>query len=139
MNFSSYIEDQYADELQLEKIPENKPVEAKVIPFNSELVELNEETKKDFYDFDIDKSFTGTFNGPGQTFIYNKQPVKTWSFTDRNGLPWLIPQWEILNQPQSNFLGFNKEEPGKFIYLITYLGKDDGKHNIAIYKKPVHN
>lgn len=143
MDFSSYIEDKYSEELQLEKKPaENNTAEQP--PQEQAPIELNDETKKDFYDFDIDKNFIGTFHGPGRDYVYRNAAapgkdftIATWLFKDRNALPWLLPQWDVLNAPQNDFKGFPSEEPDKYIYNIAYLGKDEGKHNIAIFKKPV--
>lgn len=151
MNFSSYIEDKYSEELQLPKKDIEKtdivpaPIEQQDIVVHNEnnpIIDLSEEiNKRDFYDFDIDKNFIGNFIGPGATYQWideNKKPwiIKTWAFRDRNGLPWVIPQWDILNIPQGDFKGFAAEEPGKYLYQITYLEKDnEGKHNIAIFKK----
>jgi hypothetical protein len=148
MDFSDYIENKYADKLELSEtnagssipaVEKNTPEPAKVDP---EIIELNETTKKDFFDFDVEKTFIGIFNGPGAVYQYNGQnpfKINTWSFTDHNNLNWVIPAWAVLNVPQDNFMGFANEEPGKNKYQITYLGNDGGKHDIAIFKKPIHN
>lgn len=127
-DLSPYLEDEFNESMR--QGPKPSP----------DTIELTEEEKnRVFFDFTKFPEFIGAFEGPGQTYTWKNAEIKTWSFKDSNGLPWLIPQWNTMNEAQGNFKGFAEEKPGEYIYCIKYKGKTQengfNRHNVAIFRK----
>ncbi|MES3019385.1 MAG: hypothetical protein V4721_16480 [Bacteroidota bacterium] len=76
------------------------------------------------YDFEKFPPLLCKFIGPGPGVIAQGRPLKTWAVEalDKEKTQWLIPQWSIFSEVQNSFLGFQSEDPGKFIYQLTYKG-----------------
>lgn len=111
----------------VEKLKNQKATGKTVIPAakQEKAAEEPEEQKSDldeFYDFEKFDAFTGKFLGPGKIVTVQNRPLKTWKVQELDGTDWLIPQWKIFSQVQGNFLGFENETAGKYIYQLTYKG-----------------
>ena len=93
------------------------------------------------YDFEKFPPLTCKFLGPGQNVLAEGRQLKTWLVEDiKDKHQWLLPQWSVFSEVQGNFLGFQSEDPGKYIYQINYKGIQDLpegriKFLVDIYKK----
>ena len=76
------------------------------------------------YDFETFPPLTCKFLGEGPEIIAEGRPLKTWKVeeigTDKT--QWFIPRWAIFSEVQGSFLGFQAEQPGKYIYHMEYKG-----------------
>lgn len=76
------------------------------------------------YDFETLPPLTCKFIGAGPVITAEGRPLKTWKVQeqDEKKTEWLLPQWAIFSEVQGSFLGFEKEQAGKFVYLLTFKG-----------------
>ena len=142
MDFSAYIEDQYPDYVAsaaAEKKPDNKSAEVS----ETNIQDLTQQVKEEFFvDWDVEPSLTGYFHGAGPTYRFvegdKEYLVTTWALKDKSERTRLIPQWACFSQQQGDFAGFQNEEAnGPYQYSLSFLGKEKGKYEFAIFKKRI--
>lgn len=74
------------------------------------------------YDFETFPPLTCMFLGAGPNVVAEGRPLRTWKVRDLDKTEWLIPQWAIFSEVQGSFLGFQAEQPEKYVYRLEYKG-----------------
>ena len=104
--------------------------------------ENEKDSAEEFYDFEKFPPLQCKFLGEGPEVTAQGRAMKTWQVEELNEekTKWFLPQWKIFSEVQGNFLGFQSEEPEKYIYQLTYKGKQtfEGgafKYMVEVLKK----